>query len=285
MNRKTGTLTTITTALTLGLAVLSSLSADAQAVTGNWLFDDDFTADIGSDLTATGTWSFQNATIGGESALVASFTAGSYLTVPHGVAPNGGGTKANQYTIIMDVLFPDTPGYVSLYQTDASPTGSDGDWFIRAPNGAGAGNGLGISGDYTDTGNDLRFTDNAWQRIALVIDTTSAAGSDNTVYRSYINGELQNVVQSPDGWGVDGRFSLNPVFYLFADEDGEQSPGLINNLQVRNYAMSAEEVAILNGPTAGGISTAVVPGPGSLMVALMGGMPGVVFLLRRRNQR
>jgi hypothetical protein len=279
MNSKTGTLKAISTTMILGIASVFTLPANAQGlVTGNWLFDDSYAGNPGADLTTTGTWTFQDATIGGEAARVASFTSGSYLTVPHGVGANGGGTRANQYTLIMDVLYPSTPGYVSLYQTDATANGSDGDWFIRAPN---PDNGLGISGDYSDDGNALRFTDNQWQRLALVIDTSSAAGNDNTVYRSYVNGQLQNVVQSPSGWGVDGRYSLNTNLFLFADEDGEQAGGIINNLQIRNYAMSATELATLGGPTAAGI----VPGPGSLLVGLMGGLPGAAFLLRRRRNR
>jgi len=271
--------------LTLGLIAVANPS-HAQNVTGNWLFDGNFSANIGTASNAVGTWSFDTSTIGGATAQVARFdasTVNSYLDVAHGVAANGGGTKANQYSIIMDISLDALTGFVSLYQTNSTATSTDGDWFVRGDGG------MGISSNYTDDGNALRFQAPLWQRLALVIDTTTptSAGSDvtTTTYRSYINGSLQNVVQSPGGWGVDGRYSLNNNVFLLADEDGEIQSGLINNLQVRNYAMSADEISLLGGPTAGGISTAVVPAPSSLITALVGVIPCLALTMRRFRRK
>jgi hypothetical protein len=255
------------------LGAMTALPAYAGGgITGQWEFNGNFLASEGSALTATGTWAFTTSLINGETAQVASFTNGSYLSVPTGASPNGGGTKINRYSVIMDVFFPTvpTPGFISLLQTDSAPAGSDGDWFINGSNG------MGISSDYTDTGNATRFTRGQWQRIALVIDTTSPTGAANQ-YRSYVNGVLQNIVGAPSGWGLDNRFSLNPSFFLFADEDGETSSGLINSLQFREYAMSDAEVLALGGPTAVGVA----PEPGSLLLAL----PGLVALGIARRRR
>ncbi len=250
----------------LGLLLLVTAGVSAQRVVGHWNFDGNLNGTIGAPLVGVGNIFFETAVIGGQTAKVARFgddwwdgdetwTTGhnSYFIVPNPIGGNGGGAYTNQYTIIMDVMFPYTPGYVSLYQTNPNNT-NDGDWFIfRDAPGDERTNGLGISGDYSEPGNPLRFQDSVWQRIALVIDTTTPSGGNSCVYRCYINGQLQNIVQSPSGWGVDGRFSLDPTFLLFADEDGETQEGLINCLQLRDYAMSDAEIAALGGPSAAGI--------------------------------
>jgi hypothetical protein len=249
------------TALVLGWAAGSAIPAHAEGVTGQWEFNGDFSAAVGTTLTSVGTWSFTTQTINGQSAQVARFlasnTLNSYLNATHGIAPNGGGAKVNQYTILMDVKFDAINAFISLIQTDSIPSGSqasDGDWFIRVDGG------MGISGDYTDSGDSLRFLANTWQRIALVIDTTTPTNSTTTLYRSYINGALQNVVQSPSGWGKDARFSLNSNVFLFADNDFEVESGYINSLQIRDYPMSAAEVALLGGPSVQGIDDRKVAG-------------------------
>src|SRR5688572_4853844 len=50
---------------------------------------------------------FETEEINGQDAEVAHFSRGTYLEVPHGMPPNGGGLYVNQYTLIMDVMFPD----------------------------------------------------------------------------------------------------------------------------------------------------------------------------------
>jgi hypothetical protein len=227
------------------------------------------------------TTGFEDATINGQTARVLRFSrpqrigggSGDTLRVRHGLSPNGTPTasRVNRYSIIMDVLFTDvtysnnTGRWISLVSTDNPDTTNDGDWFIRGDNG------MGISGNYTDAYNPVRFVRGQWMRIALVIDATTPVSPTApiekfmTVYRSYVNGKLQNVVQRPSGWGIDGRFTLSPAssdtpwFLLFGDEDNETNEGFINNLQVRDYAMSDMEIAQLGGPTAGPIDTTILP--------------------------
>ena len=261
------------------VVLMAASRAQAQSVTGQWQFNGSGNADTGTALTLNGTWGFTTDTIGGQTAQVATFTNGSYITVPHGISPNGG-AFVNRYSILADIWFPTSTAFTSFYQTSGTPNGNDGDWFVRNDGGTG------ISGDYTDTGNTTRYTFGTWQRIGLVIDTTSAAGTDNTVYRSYINGILQNVVQTPSGWGLDGRFSLNPTFFLLADNDGETQSGRINSLQVRDYAMSAAEVAALGAPTALGIGAVATVAPEASAMALLAiGLLPLCVVVRRRNAR
>jgi hypothetical protein len=227
--------------------------ADADQWT--WDFDGNLEARGGGGalLGSTGTFYYETATIGGETAQVVRFLGGTledpdaYFTVSNPIGPNGfpGALYTNQYTLILDVRFVDA-AWASLYQTSVA-NANDGDSFIRYDGG------IGISGDYFDAGNPLGFTWGQWQRVAIVIDATSPTG-DDCAYRCYVDGELQNVVQEPSGWGPDGRFTLEYVFHIFADESGDtQDEAWVNCFQIRDYPMTDTEVAALGGPTADGI--------------------------------
>ncbi|MEO6034509.1 MAG: hypothetical protein ABIQ35_04565, partial [Verrucomicrobiota bacterium] len=76
----------------------------------------------------------------------------------HGIAPNGGGTKVNQYTLIMDVMVNDSgTGAASLINIGASLDNTDdGDLFWQGNN---FGQG---SGGYNGTG---AFTPKVWHRV------------------------------------------------------------------------------------------------------------------------
>jgi hypothetical protein len=255
------------------MAVLLALCC-ATAYAGEWTWDFDGNLDarygIGDPLTPFGTTSFETATIGGETAEVARFLGpDGCFRVETPVAGNGGGYYVNTYTLIMDVIFPEAP-WISLYQTNADNT-NDGDGFIRDDGG------VGISGDYTDDGNPLRYTFDEWHRLALVYDATTPEGDNE--YAWYIDGELQNVVQGD--FGIDGRWSLYPDgdsyaewFYIFADNDGDTAEwGLVNSFQFRDYAATPAEIAELGGPSADGI-----PEPATIGLLALAGLA----LVRRR---
>ena len=125
----------------------------ATTVTGQWDFDaGDLRATMGKplayfDTTFDGpTGSSANKTAFGTcSGLGIALIAGKdahVMRVPgdldrrigyvmdHGIAPNGGGTKVNQYTLIMDVLVDTSgPGAASLLQVDSLNNTTDGDLF------------------------------------------------------------------------------------------------------------------------------------------------------------
>ena len=219
---------------------------------------------VGQSLSAFGNYGFEVDQIGDQAAGVAHFYAGSgpgtdaYFTVSNPIGPNGGGSVyTNQYTLLMDVKFPASE-WVSFFQSN--PTNSnDGECFARADGG------MGISGDYTDDGNPLRYPYGQWCRVAIVIDTGSASG--NATYRCFVNGQLQNQVQSPGGWGIEGRFALDTIFHLFADESGDTpNEGWVNSVQLRDYAMADADVAALGGASASGIPDAPQGGGNGLYV-------------------
>src|SRR6185436_1071620 len=81
----------------------------------------------------------------------------------HGIKPNGGGTRVNQYTLIMDILIGTTgPGAASMLQvTDPDVNLTDGDLFWQGNNFGQGGNG------YIGTG---AFTPGAWHRVIAAYD-------------------------------------------------------------------------------------------------------------------
>jgi hypothetical protein len=195
-------------------------------------------AEAAAPASAAGV-AFTSATIGGQTAQVASFTRGTFLRMTHGLQPNGGGSYLNEYTLIMDVMFPSRPiGWAALLQTSPS-NANDADWFINSSGG------LGISSVYGGT-----IADGTWNRIALVVD--AVAGT----FTSYLNGAP---VQQISGVTLDGRWALDPAALLFADENQENAAGYVNSVQLRGTALSAAELAALGGPQAAGISLPLVP--------------------------
>jgi hypothetical protein len=170
------------------------------------------TAGFAAPASAPGV-AFTTATIGGQTAQVASFTRGTFFRMTHGLGVNAGGAFLNRYTAIMDVMFPSRPtGWAALFQT-SSANGNDGDWFINPAGG------VGISGSYAGS-----VVDGTWNRLALVVDTMAGT------FTTYVNGVF---AQQTSAGTLDGRFSLEPVALLFADEDQENAAGFINSVQVR----------------------------------------------------
>ena len=192
--------------------------------------------------------SFTTATINGQSAQVASFSRGTFFRMTHGLGVNAGGAFLNRYTVVMDVMFPSRPtGWAALFQT-SSANGNDGDWFINPAGG------VGISGNYAGS-----VVDGTWNRLALVVDTVAGT------FTTYVNGTF---AQQTSAGSLDGRFALEPVALLFADEDQENAAGFINSVQVRPEALGAADIAALGGPAAGGIQT---PQPPVLRVLSLNG--------------
>lgn len=224
-------------AITLGLGGLAQ-----AAVTGQWDFNSsNLTATVGADLADFGTtpYSFTNTTINGTNAIVLSFPAADSsqgFVMTHGIAANGGGSYVNQYTLIMDIMYPAASSgtWRSLFQT-ATGNGNDGDLFIND------GNGIGISGSYGGA-----ILPDTWHRVAFVFDLTLPANR----LKKYIDG---NLVGAQNLDGLDGRWSLDPTALLFTDNDGETAAGFVNSIQVQDVPLTDTEIFSLGKASAAGI--------------------------------
>lgn len=185
---------------------------------GNW-----FTAPSIQIGTPNNPFQFQDSGV----AQVRSF---DWLTAPHGISPNGGGSYVNEYTILWD--WRQTTGvgtqWSSFYQTAAAAHANDGDFFSD-PNGH---VGIGAVGYSTQTHNPGQ-----WNRIVLSVD-------NGNFFRAYVNGVL-----FLDGAGqpVDGRFSLEPFVHLLADDNFEDEWGLLGTAMIWDHALTTAEVAGMGG--------------------------------------
>ena len=128
---------------------------------------------------------------------------GSFYHTPHGIAPNGGGSMVNSYTIVMDVKIPALGQWYTFYQTEPANT-QDGDWFLNPSGNIGVG-----ATDYTSS--TLKSGD--WYRIAISV-------YNGIRHDYYIDGK--KTLNGIPG-DVDGRFSLDTQVLLFADENGEDN--------------------------------------------------------------
>lgn len=215
--------------------ILLTSNSFAQMPVGWWTFDNssNITAAVpgyGADLVLTGT---QQAVAGPTSGNGATrIDVGSYYTATHGIAPNGGGTKVNQYTLMFDFRVDQALGmWHNFFQTDPTVTANDGEYFIRSTTGA-----LGT----LDLGYTTPFvvSDNTWYRLILTVENGS-------FFKAYIDGQFifDHNVKPID----DVRYSLASVIHLFGDDDGDD--GLIDcaEIAIWDYALTAAEVTALGG--------------------------------------
>jgi len=280
------TLFCITITLILGLGVPAR-----AGVTGQWEFNGDFSAAIGTAIVPQGTAvsgsvfgttaTFGIPTIGGQVAQVMQFpgfpapsTANGYQMF-HGALANGSysGGDVNKYSLVMDVLYPTASSgtWRALFQT-AAANDSDADFFVGNGGASPNPNGIGISGVYNGT-----ISPDTWYRIALVVDLDTPAGTPT--YYKYINGalvgsqELRNTRFAP--WSLA---SGNPS-WIFSDNDGETALGYVNSVQFSDFAMTAAQIEFLGGPSAAGILVIPEPASGLLLGA------GLLLLARRVLRR
>ncbi len=235
-----------------------------STVTGQWDFEfGDLGATIGSPLayldgnegvTKAGTefgttTTFGIANIGGAEAKVmrvpGELDRNIGYVMDHRIAPNGGGAKVNQYTLIFDIYVETSgPGAASLLQASSLSNTDDGDLFWQGNNfgqGGGGYNGRGT------------FTAGAWHRVVAAYDMTGSA----PVVAKYVDGIKQD--DWVTGHGLDAaRRALQPTALLFADGDQDERRVMyVSSIQVRAGKLSDAQCALLGGPSAAGIPIAL----------------------------
>lgn len=250
----------------MALAVfLTAPSVQAQP-SGQWDFNTgDLSASVGSALayrnaaTQSGTTFGSTTTlgipnIGGTPAAVMAFPAnigglmGYNMPTP---AANGGGSLVNDYTLILDVLYPTaSSGRIRpLVQTDDGVLTATADLII------GAGNGLGTA-EGPFFGN---IAPNTWYRIAFVVN-----GSAQLI-RMYIDGAEVGSKAIPDA--IDSRFALSPgaTCQILNNSDTNAAAGYVNSIQLRNVALSSGQIQALGAASAAGIPQVIPAVPSFIL--------------------
>lgn len=200
----------------------------AKALVGRWTFDKPFSlleATVGKPLVLVGT---DESVDGPTSTNYATRVGtGSHYKITHDIAANGGGLLVNEYTLRIDFRAPSIEKWHCFFQT--SPTNiNDGECFINT-----AGNiGLQATG-YSK----YSINQNEWYRMVVSVQNGSQ-------YLIYLDGTLvlTGVIQS-----IDGRFALDKVLLMFADEDGEDDVIDCAELAIYNYPLPEVEIKALGG--------------------------------------
>jgi len=225
------------------------------AVTGEWdFYRGDLRATVGKDLEYMGDTAavtrFPIVNINGKAARIMAFGSNSIhqgFLMHHGGVANGGGHFVNQYTLVMDVMFPTAANgrWRALFQTDPSNhEGNDAELYIGSGAAVPDPNGIGAEGQFNGS-----LAAGTWYRVAFAVDLAAPAGKQLAKYANGIKvGE-----QSLSG-GVDGRYALGPTALLFTagmGGGGFTQAGFVSSIQFVNGRMSAEAIAALGGQGAG----------------------------------
>ena len=247
-----------------------SLSKDSKTtVTGQWDFDrGDLSATVGfpleyldgpNGLTAVGT---KFGTTGENDFGVIPWICGrpaKIMYVPgdldrkvgyvmrHGISPNGGGAKVNQWTLLMDVMVANSGTWAaSLLQINSLDNTDDGDLFWQDGN-----FGQGLDGYL---GPNL-FTPLTWHRMIIAYDEAS----NTPVATKFLDGKKVydwTAYQELD----HPRRALLPTAILFADGDqDERREFWVNSIQIRSGKMSDADMEAMGGPSADGIPMEIPP--------------------------
>lgn len=214
----------------LAFAGTLSLNAAVPERKGWWKFDDAtdmLKADIGTPLTLTGSQTSVSGPLDGN--LATQLTTGSYLTMTHGIAANGGGTLVNEYSLQMDISVPQLNVWNSFYQT-APANDDDAEMFINTTNFIGAWRyGYSATSVLQDT----------WYRIVVSV-------KNGNHFKIFVNGQIW-----VDGAGqdIDGRDALQTVLLMFADNDGEDNTINCAELGIWDVALTAAEALELGDAT------------------------------------
>jgi hypothetical protein len=250
----------------------ASLTAHAATLTGLWEFNDSGNlgkASVGTNLTFQGTMpgtyvttlaDANGSSLSGVITTPTAAGAADRIVATHGIAANGGGSRVNQYSIVMDLFSPVTSrsAWRTIYQTNVNNS-DDGDYFISTSDRLGLG-GIGYSTNTID--------ETKWTRLAITVDLSTGG----TGFKTYLDGDLFYTHGVP---ARDGSLALQPTVLFLSDDSGENYPLHIGSIAIYNGALTSAEVLAL------GKAGAAIPEPSSL--ALLG--LGVFSLLGRRQRK
>jgi acid phosphatase type 7 len=219
----------------LFISIFSSVisqSMDIPARKGWWNFNDTINPTIpvtgfGLPLQLVGIQTVTNGPT--ESDYAVKMGIGSYYRMTHQISANGGGSYVNEYTLQFDFKVESIGTWRCFFQTTPQ-NNNDGDCFINPGGNIGVA-ATGYSPDAISAGE--------WYRLVISVD-------NGTSFTYYIDGVPINKAIIQD---VDGRFSLDPVLLLFADENGEDDDIIISEISIWDQPLTDEEAASLGGFT------------------------------------
>jgi glycerophosphoryl diester phosphodiesterase len=237
-----------------------------KRITGQWDFNKNLQGTIGSQLRVIGdttivgqkiqfgtAQSFHLPLIGNTNVNIAripAFDANHALRFFSNIAPEtlpGMLNCDNTYSLIFDLLKPKGQNAYTAILQSSNDNSDDADLFIK-----GSTNSFGILDQYNGS-----FADSTWVRLALVFDLYQEKMDE------YLNGSYVGTVTLKNS--QNGRFCINNNWGVqssnfFSDNDGETNPMFVSSIQLRNYAMRADEIKALGAPEAAKIDPTILLG-------------------------
>ena len=253
------------------VAVVFAIARVSAQPFGLWNFDSsNLVASVGANLTYTDggggataagtvfgtTTGFGIPNINGTNAVVMKFPAatngmGYNMATPSG---NGGGGYVNQYTYILDVLYPtaSSTSIRPLIRTDDAMIDATEQYIVVDATGAVSPASPSAGGiNRAGVGN---LAANTWYRLGLVVDAVA------NVIRVYTNGAEMGTFP---GNTLDGFYSMTPsgVALVLGSTSTNAAVGYVNSIQLRDVALSAGQMLALGGPSVAGIPAIIPPVP------------------------
>ena len=246
-------------------------TTNTTTILGEWDFNSAalVTATVGSNLVFQGntgadafTPEFVTTDIGGRSSgviVLPALTSSQRVLATFSPTNNGGGTNLNQYTLIMDLMWPaaSSDQWRAIFNTETnnSDFANDSEMFVNPDNRVGFNTFAGT------------LEADTWHRLVMTIDL--ATNNQLTRYIDGTNAAGSTAGGSPlpvlDG-RVDGRFSLDGSILFFSDNDGEAAQVHVNFIQLRAGIMAPEEILALGGPGAPPSVTVDPVDPGEFII-------------------
>ena len=255
---------------TLLISQGQTINTFPTTILGEWDFNSPalVTATVGSNLvfqsnagTAAFTPGFVTTDIAGFSSgvmVLPALNSEQRVLATFSPTNNGGGTNLNQYTLLIDLMWPpeSSDQWRAIFNTETNNSAflNDSEMFVNPDNRVGFNTFAGL------------LEPNTWHRLVMTIDLMQA----NQLTR-YIDGTNATGTTSGsplpvvDG-RVDGRFSLNRDLLFFSDNDGEAAPVHVNFIQLRAGIMTPEEILSLGGPGAPPSVTVEPVEPGDFVI-------------------
>lgn len=220
-----------TLAILLNLLLVSNLSQAAiPERKGWWKFDHpqnltEAESGYGENLILAGT---QNAVSGQENGNGAVLIGpGSFYKMKHLISPDSPSQYVNEYSLQFDFKLPEIGIWHSFFQTSVT-NNNDGDFFINP-----SGNiGVGAVGYST-----YAVSPNQWYRLIVSVKNGNS-------FTCYLDG---NLILTGTIQPVNGRFSLDSLLLIFADDDSEDGNLICSELSIWDQALNAEQAKELGG--------------------------------------
>jgi len=152
---------------------------------------------------------------------------GSFYRMHHRIDANGGGSAVNEYSLLVDFMVPQNGIWHAFFQTAMSNT-NDGDFFINTTGNIGVA-AVGYS--------SYAVVPGEWYRLVISV-------RNGSFFNAYLDGQLFLTGLSQE---VDGRFALDSLLLMFADENAED--GMINCSEVKiwDQALGASVISEMGG--------------------------------------